>query len=174
MIPTHFHDEIRPDGLDLSGAEAALGRDEALGGAPARPQRGEGAEHGGAAGAHHALGGGAVTEEGRVADEVVDELGAAAAEAEVGEAVLVGDGVVRDAAEAEDEGDEDAGAVLAGGAVHQDRVWPPLLLLGGGGRGGEMAQDGGEGSGARGAGARLEDVGVDLDEALEGGKGSLD
>lgn len=40
-------------------------------------------------------------------------------EAEVREAVLVGDDVVVDAAERQDEGADDAGAVLAGGAVQE-------------------------------------------------------
>lgn len=157
MLPAHVHYQVRPDGLDLSLTQAALTAHKGLGAAPALPQHGQGVAHALAARADHAQGGGAVAQQRRGLHEVGDELLAAAPEPQVREAVLVGDDVVGHAAEAEDERDEDAGAVLARRAVDEQR---------GGRGGGEVPQDGGEGLCARGGGAGLEDVLVDTDEAL--------
>lgn len=90
---------------------------------------------------------------------MLDNLLPPVLETDIGEAVLVGHDLVRDAAEAEDEGADDSRPILAGGAVDEQR--------GGGFGGGEVGEDGVEGvvrvvclrGGA-------EDVGVGLCEAL--------
>lgn len=89
-----------------------------------------------------------------------DELLLALLEAQIGQGVLMRDDLVGDAAEGEDQGTDDARAVLAGRAVGEQR---------GRGGGGEVAEDDGKGLGAGRGRAGLEDAGVDLDEALEGG-----
>lgn len=69
---------------------------------------------------------------------MTDKLLLALAQSQVRQTVLVRDGLVRDAAEGEDEGHDDAGAVFACGAVDEDRGgWLGVA--------GEVAQDEGEG-----------------------------
>lgn len=76
-------------------------------------------------------------------------------ESEFREAVLPGDDVVRYAAKRQDNGTDNTGAVLAGGAVQEQGlgVWP-----------GEVNQDRGEGDSTAGA----EDLGVGTGEASGG------
>lgn len=111
-------------------------------------------------GTDHATGALLISSHGFRAHEVLEDFLFAVLEANVGQAVLVGDDLVRDAAEAEDEGADDAGPVLAGGAVDEQRGRGPV-------GGGEVGEDGAEGvlrmvllrGGA-------ENVGVRLDETL--------
>ncbi len=111
--------------------------------------------------AHHSLRPFPVPVESLAPRQEADELLAAAGEANVGEAVLVGDDAVSHAAEAEDEGADEASPVLAGGAVDEERRGPRRVR--------QVGQDGREGrEGVVGLSGTVEDARVSADESLFG------
>lgn len=162
---TNIHYQILTDLLDVPIAQPTLFLHEVLNTPVLLPNHPQRPEHALPLATHHPLRRRPVVLQRVLQDQVRDELLLALLQAEVRQGVLVRDGLVRHAAEGEDQGADDARAVLAGRAVGEER----------GGRGrrgrGEVAEDDGEGLGAAGGRAGFEDPGVDLDEALEGGLG---
>lgn len=109
--------QIVPNCLQLVLGQPTFLQNKLSGATPALADHGQGIAHILATRADHPLGARAVTLEGFLLDQVGDELFLTLLQAQVGEAVLVGDSLIADATETEDEGDDDTGAILAGGAV---------------------------------------------------------